>query len=287
MTSTVAVIADSAASLPAALAHKWGVRVVPLSIVVGGVARAEDHDESPARVLADLQSGAAVTTSQPGIEAFRQEYQRAADAGAPGAVVVTIASQLSGTYANAVVASEGAPIPVRVVDSRTMAMAAGFAAIAAASIAREGGSMDDVCAEAERVASGSVCLFTVDTLEYLKRGGRISPAVAAVGNALGVRPVLEIVDGEVRVVDRMRGTTRARVAVMSRIAVAMGTMERPAAAVMALGDQDFGDHAARSLERDVPELGLLVRTPVSAVLAVHTGPGTLAAVAADLPPGVF
>ncbi|MDN4481418.1 DegV family protein [Demequina muriae] len=283
MSGAVAVITDSAASLPPALARTWGIGVVPLQVVIDGEAHDEGERMGADQVIEALIAGREASTSQPSVAAFERAFARAAREGATHVVAVLISSKMSGTVNGARSAAAAADVPVTVVDSRTLAMATGFAAIAAAALAREGAGPAEVAAEAERVARSSQCVFTVDTLDFLRRGGRVSPAVAAVGRVLSVRPVLELVDGEVAMVERVRSTHRARAAVLARAEAAMAPMARPASAVMMLGDASYGDQAAHDLEERHPDLGLLVRTPVSAVLAVHTGPGTFAAVAADLP----
>ena len=283
MSQEVAVITDSAASLPRALAQKWGLDVVPLQIIVDDESFDEGDQIGPAAVLEALVTGSAVSTSQPSVAAFEDAYARAAAAGATHVVAVLISSKLSGTVNCARVAADSASIPVTVVDSQTLAMATGFAAIAAIALAREGGEPHEVAAEAKRVADSSQTIFTVDTLEFLRRGGRMPAAMAAVGRLLSVRPVFEIADGEVAVVQKVRTTGRARQAVLERAEEVMAPMERPAAAVMILGDADQGDKAAANFEAKHQELAMVVSTPVSAVLAVHTGPGTLAVVVADLP----
>ncbi|MFW2514604.1 DegV family protein [Demequina sp. SO4-13] len=283
MPGPVTVVTDSAASLPPELARKWGIGVVPLQVVIDGRARDEGEQIGPDEVLDALTSGRETSTSQPSVGAFENAFARAAAEGATHVVAVLISSKMSGTVNGAQAAAARADVPVTVVDSRTLAMATGFAAVAAAALAREGAGPDEVAAEAERVARGATCVFTVDTLDFLQRGGRVSPAVAAVGRVLSVRPVLELIGGEVEMVERVRSTHRARAAVLARAEAAMVQMAHPASAVLALGAGDYGDQAAGELEARHPELAMLVRTSVSAVLAVHTGPGTLAAVVADLP----
>lgn len=283
MSQEVAVITDSAASLPPALAQKWGLDVVPLQVIVDDEPFDEGEQIDPGAVLEALTSGRAVSTSQPSVAAFEDAYARAAASGATHVVAVLISSKLSGTVNCARVAAESASVPVTVVDTETLAMATGFAAVAAIALAREGATPHEVAAEAARVAASSHSIFTVDTLEFLRRGGRMPAAMAAVGRMLSVRPVFEIVDGEVAVVQKVRTTGRARQAVLARAEEAMAPMERPAAAVMILGDAAQGDRAAENFEAKHHELAMVVSTPVSAVLAVHTGPGTLAVVVADLP----
>jgi DegV family protein with EDD domain len=283
MTPTVAVITDSAASLPADLARTWGIRVVPLQVIVDGVSFAEGADISPADVLRDLESGQTVTTSQPSPHAFEQAYRHAESAGATDVVAVLLAGSLSGTVAAARTAAQHVKIPVTVVDSETVAMATGFAAVAAAALAKTGADATAVADEARRVVRSTVCIFTVDTLEYLRKGGRINPAVAAAGKMLGVRPVLEVVGGEIVVAERVRGTTRARDALLARVDAAVEQYARPAVAVMTLGGDEFAATALEGLRDRHPSLAMALHTPISAVLSAHAGPGTIAAVVADLP----
>lgn len=287
MTPTVAVITDSAASLPAGLAQKWGVRVVPLQVIVDGVSHAEGAEISSDEVLAELVAGRAITTSQPSTAAFEQTYAHAVAAGATAIVAVMISGKLSGTASVAQAAAAAVSVEVTVVDTNTVAMATGYAALAAAALAATGADAEAVANEARKVAASSICMFTVDSLEHLRRGGRISPAVAALGRVLGVRPLLQVENGEVSLFERVRTTARARAALVECADEAIAERVRPALAVMALGDPDYASDAARSLEHAHPRLAMTVRTPVSAVLSAHAGPGALAVVVVDLPSRVF
>ena len=287
MTPRVAVVTDSAASLPAVLAQKWDIRVVPLQIIVDGVAHAEGDEISSDEVLAALVAGSTVTTSQPNAAAFEAAYADAVAAGATAIVAVIMSGKLSGTASVALAAASDARVPVIVVDTETVAMATGYAALAAAALAATGADPDAVADEARRVAASSVCMFTVDDLGHLRRGGRISPAVAAVGRVLGVRPLLEVRGGEIAMLERVRTTARARAALIECADEAIAERVRPAVAVMALGDAEYADDAAAALEDAHPRLAMSVRTPVSAVLSAHAGPGALAVVVVDLPALVF
>ncbi|MFV0633283.1 DegV family protein [Demequina sp.] len=286
MTGSVAVVTDSAASLPSDLVEQWGIRVVPMQVILDDAARLEGEQIGPAEVLKALESGARVTTSQPSIAQFEAAFEQAVAEGASHVVAVLISGKISGTVSGALAAAERADAPVTIVDTSTLAMATGFAALAAAFTARQGGTPEQVAAAAREVAGSTRCLFTVATLEHLRRGGRISPAVAAVGKVLGVRPVLDVHDGEVVVAERVRSTQRARAAVVDLAAQAAAQMAHPAVAVMALGDDEAGDQAVASLSAATPDAVMTIRTEVSAVLAGHAGPGTLAVVVADLPEGL-
>lgn len=282
----VAVITDSAASLPPALAKKWGIAVVALQVIVDKHSFREGEEITPTEVLGHLVAARDVKTSQPSVDAFANAYRRAADAGAGSVVAVLISGEISGTVNAARAAAHGAPIPVEVVDSRTVAMATGFAALAAGALAATGADIMAVAERAREVAATSYCVFTLDSLEYLKRGGRVSATTAAIGNALSLRPVLEIRDGALVVRERVRSTARARATMLATLDAKLDGYARPAAAIMVLGDEQYGTDAALAVERRHPELAMMVRTPVSAVLAAHAGPGALAAVVVDLPAGI-
>ncbi|WP_062303883.1 DegV family protein [Demequina subtropica] len=280
---TVAVIADSAASLPPALAARWGIAVVPLQVMVGDESWAEGigigHDD----VVARLRAGEALTTSQPTPVAFDTAISAAVADGAEGIVLLTLAGTLSGTAEAARAAAARSLVRVEVVDTRTVAMAMGFAAIAAAQAALAGGTVERVADAARTAAATARCVFSVESLDHLRRGGRIGPAVAAVGKVLGIRPVLEVVDGEVIVASRVRSLARARAALHATVDEAVARCSRPAVAVMGVGVDDAAVAMAREIESRHPQVAPVVIGQVSAVLAAHAGPGTLSAVVSDLP----
>lgn len=284
--SRVAVVTDSAASLPPELAVQWGIDVVPLTVIVDDEPFLEGDQISAPQVVAALTDGRSVSTSQPSIEAFSEAFARAASDGADAVVAVLISGEISGTVAGARTAAASAPMRVEVVDSRTVAMGTGFAAIAAAAVARAGGDADAVAAAAREVADSSRCVFTVSTLEYLRRGGRVSPAVAAIGSVLGVRPVLEVRDGVVVPAAKVRSTAKARTHVLDKAREQIADAPRPVVAVLTAGDEVDGRAVADELHRECPQVLSAVHGPISAVLAGHAGPGAFAVVVADMPEAV-
>ncbi len=277
MTERVAVVTDSSAALTDDLVSRWGITVVPLQVMVDGEARLEGVGADG--VLEALLAGKTVTTSQPAVEAFAGAFRAAAAAGATAVVAVLLSSRLSGTVAGARKAADAVSIPVEVVDSRQVALGTGFAALAAAAVARAGASAEDVAATAVEVAASARCVFTVDTLEFLRRGGRLSSAAAAVGRMLQVRPVLEIVDGEVVAAEKVRSTARARETVATRARHAVDTLTRPGVGILTVGDGTYADGTAAAFA----DAAMVVRTDIGAVLAVHAGPGALGVVTAELP----
>lgn len=285
MTGHVAVATDSSACLPSALAHAWGVRVAPLQIIVDDVAYDEGSGISPGDVVAALRAGSKVGTSQPGPMALAALIDDAQRDGASHLVFVTLSAELSGTAAAMRSIAATAAIPVTVVDTRTVTLAAGLAAVSAAALAARGAGPEEVAAEATRVARSALCLFTVESLEYLRRGGRISAATAALGTALGVRPVLQVEDGTVVQVERTRTSAKARAEVLARIAAAAAECASPVVGLMTVsGDDEIAGASASALAG----MGSwpVVPARLSAALAAHGGPGSLVAVVADVHPDV-
>ncbi len=183
MARRVALVADST-SVDPAMADALDVVVVPLQVVIG--ARSDEgSDASPETVAAALKEWSPVSTSRPAPEAFLRVYEAAAANGAEAVLSVHLSGEVSGTYESAELAAKDASLPVHVVDSRQIGMGTGFAVRAAAGALDAGAGVDDA-AEVARRRAETTALFYVDTLEYLRRGGRVGAAAALVGSALAV-----------------------------------------------------------------------------------------------------
>src|SRR3954452_20992979 len=206
----VAVVTDSTAYLPAELNGTYDLTVVPLTVIINGDQGLEGKEISPAEVAPPLSGRrSSVSTSRPSPEQFAEAYRELLDAGAEGVVSVHLSSRLSGTFEAAEMAAAEVGSQVQVVDSMTTGMGLGFAALAAAAAARGGAELDEVKDIAIEHASRVSTLFYADTLEYLRRGGRIGAAGALLGTALSVKPILHVRDGSIVVRDKVRTAGRA------------------------------------------------------------------------------
>ena len=185
------------------------MHVVPLHVVVGGTEHAEGVDIDPAAVAAALRSFTPVSTSRPAPAAFLAAYRAAAEAGADAVVSVHISGDMSSTIGGAAIAAEDSPVPVTVVDSRALGMAMGYAVLTGARLAAGGASAAEVADAVRATCAASTVVFYVDTLEYLRRGGRIGKAGALVGSALSIKPILGLRDGHIVPLERVRTSTRA------------------------------------------------------------------------------
>lgn len=278
-----ALITDSTANLPAPLVEYWQIRVVPVQVIVGERAYEEGRTIGSAEVAAALRDGVPVTTSRPSPGAFLDAYRAAADAGAERIISAHLSADLSGTYESALLAASDAPVPVTVVDSRSVSMGLGFAVIAAARVLKRGGSAKDAAEALRTTAMRSRVLFYVDSLDFLRRGGRIGAAQRMIGSALAVKPILHIAKGRVQPLEKVRTTARA-LARLEDLAVEFSSEQPSSLAVMHLDAEARAQQIAGRIRQRLPEAEVLVGG-VGAVIGSHVGPGAVAVVVSPvLPP---
>jgi len=281
---SVAIVTDSTAYLPASVVDAHGISVVPLHLVIGGTELSEGVDVTTAQVAAALRAFKPVSTSRPSPQAFLDAYEKAAAGGADAIVSVHISADMSSTVESAHLAAQQSPVPVTVVDSRSLGMAMGYAVVSAAELAATGADADAVAAQARSRANASTVVFYVDTLEHLRRGGRIGAASAFLGSALAIKPILGLADGHIRPLEKVRTSARA-----------LGRLEELAndAAERARGEVDVAVHHLDSAVR-AEDLAGRLRQRVSAarevtvvelgaVVGAHVGPGTLAVAVSPRP----
>lgn len=279
----VALVTDSTASLSASTAARHGIRVVPLQVVIGDTAHEEGSEAaSPARIAAALRERRrAVSTSRPGPEVVLAVYEELARAGYDEIVSVHLSGELSGTVESAQLAARRASVPVHVVDTRQVGMGTGFAVLTAADALEAGEPASRAAQLARERGEATTSLFYVDTLEHLRRGGRVGAAAALVGSALAVKPILRLADGRVGAFEKVRTAGKA----LQRLeALAVEAATGPVD--VAVGHLEAGQRASDLVEgltgRLSEQLGgrEVALVEVGAVLAAHVGPGMVAVVVA-------
>lgn len=281
----VAIVTDSTAMLPADLGELADrITVVPLQVIINGTSYDDGAPEtSPDALIEALSGKLSVTTSRPSPALIGEAYAALAADGFDAIVSVHISSELSATYESAMLAARTAPVPVLALDTRVVGPQVGFAVLAAAAVAAEGGSAESARSAAlDRLKAGS-SFFYVDTLEYLRRGGRIGAAAALLGSALAVKPLLSLDDGRVVPHERVRTAERALARLEALAVEAAGAYPGSVEVVVAhLGSPERAARLAGSL---AAELGTRLCGEVrvgelGAVLGAHVGPGLLAVVVA-------
>ena len=277
--SRIVVVTDSTASLPPKVAAERGIVVVPLQVVIGAEVLDEGAEGATPEMVAEaLREFRPVSTSRPSPSVMLEVYERAAREGATAVVSIHLSGDMSGTFESAQLAAREASIPVTAVDTRQVGIATGYAVLAAADALDAGGSAE-VAAEAARTrADASSSLFYVDTLEYLRRGGRIGAAAALFGGALAVKPLLTIEDGVVATREKVRTAARA-LSRLEELAVLAADEQQVDVCVAHLASPDrAGQLTERLTERLADNLsGREVWCgELGAVLGAHVGPGMLA-----------
>lgn len=274
---SVRIVTDSTADLDPKLAAEHDITVVPLSVLFGDEELLDGVDIDSAAFFERLEHETVLpTTSQPSPGAFREVYQRLADDGATEILSIHLSEKLSGTLDSARQGAQGIEgVRIELVDSEFTTLALGLGVLAAAQALEGGASLDEARALAESQFRRTECLFLVDTLEYLRRGGRIGRASEVLGSLLKVKPLLSLQHGEVEPIGRVRTKQKAIDDMLRRIAE-LGPIEQMMAAHAASHD-DFQQvcERMRALAPGVP----LVTGEVGPVIGVHAGPGLLAVAA--------
>ncbi|WP_101609987.1 DegV family protein [Amycolatopsis sp. BJA-103] len=273
MPGPVAVITDSTSCLPVPVAERWGIGVVQVQLQVGEQFDEEnryDRDE----VIGQLRAGTPVKTAPPEVAAFFWAFQDAASKGASAIVSVHISGRMSETVNAAREAAQQVNIPVHVLDSGTTGMSLGFAATSAAKVAAAGGQATRVIDAAERRFRGSREILYVDTLEFLRRGGRIGAAQAFLGSAFSIKPLLTLKNGEVAPLTRVPGQRRALNKLVD-LAVDCAGDQDVEVAITRFGPDERDLEIGGRLRARLPHMVDSTLVDASMILGAHLGPGAI------------
>lgn len=268
----IRIVTDSSCDLPPALVDQYGLEVVPLTIRFGSDEYVDGRDLGPADFWRKLRSSDQLPeTAAPSAGSFLQAFQNLFEGGATGVVALTLSGQLSGTYQSAVIAAEQLGYPIKVLDSRTVSMGLGLPVLAAARAASAGGDLAAVVAAAVDAADGTHVLAALQTLEFLKRGGRIGGAQALVGSLLDIKPLIAVEDGVVNAAGRVRTRSKAKHALNAHV---RDRADRIVEVAVLHGDAADVEPFVESIAGVLPG-----RTPIVSqlgpVVGTHSGPGTL------------
>jgi DegV family protein with EDD domain len=265
----VRIVTDSACDLPQAACDELDVEVVPLTIRFGEreyVDRQELSTEGFWRELA--ASSVLPETAAPSVGAFEEVFRRLRDEGADGIVCINLSGRLSATMQSAQVAAKAleGQTPIEIIDSQSASMGIGNLVMYAARRARDGASVEEIVQEVEDRRARQGLFATLDTLEYLRKGGRIGGAQAMFGSMLSIKPVITVVDGVVEPHGRVRTRSKALRMVLDQIPD--GKVEQISILHALAPDVD---EFLTLLEPKVPDAEVVVGT-IGPVVGVHTGP---------------
>ncbi|HZS16256.1 MAG TPA: DegV family protein [Candidatus Dormibacteraeota bacterium] len=268
-------VADSTADLPASWAEEHRVITVPLKVIFGDEVLVDGVDVDAKAFYERMRSTTKnPTTSQPTPAEFEAAFRTAAADGS-SVVCTTLSAEMSGTYGAAMTARESLPdLDIHVIDTRSVSIGHAGALQAAIDCAESGGALQDVLSTVEEVMRRQRTVFTVETLEYLRRGGRIGGARALLGSVLNIKPVLQILDGRIEPFDRVRTYARALDRMCDEVVAATGEAGRPARVVLGHGDklEDCRMIARRLAPHCQGEPEII---DIGPIVGCHAGPGTI------------
>ncbi len=276
---SVRVVTDSGCDLPPALCDELGIEVVPLTVRFGEESLVDRKDLTAAEFWAKCKAAPALPeTAAPSPGAFEEAYRKALAGGADGVVVVTLSRKMSATIQAAELAVEqvAGDVPVRVVDSANASLGEGMVALLAARAAAAGQDLDEVEQVARSAAGRTTLLAAIETLDNLRRGGRIGGAQALVGGLLSIKPLITVdpaTGGEVAEAGKHRTRAKALNALIDKVR-AIGPVE--ALGVMHAEAPDV-DALLTRLDDMVPREDIVV-ADVGAVIGTHIGPGCIGVV---------
>jgi DegV family protein with EDD domain len=271
----IAVVTDSTAYLPQDLVQKYDIHVVPLTLMLGDRSWRDNVDIDPPAFYQLLEESSGFpTTSQPNAATFQELFARLAESH-EGIVTIVISDELSGTMDSAVAAAAELPgVPIKVIDSRGTSMMLGFPVLAAARVAASGGDLETVAAAAQQLIGKAHIYFVVDTLEYLHRGGRIGAAAKLLGSALNLKPILEIQDGIVKPLTKVRTRRKALDKLFELLEGELTGGGPVHMAVINVAASAEAEALRNELEARFQPVEIM-STEVSPVIGAHAGPGTV------------
>lgn len=268
----VRIVTDSACDLPQAVADELGISIVPLTIRIGGEEFVDRRDLTPKEFWARCAASPTLPeTAAPAPGQFEQVYRDLAADGATGIVVINLSGALSATMQSAELAARSVAdtIPVRVVDSRSVTVGLGIMVVDCARLAQRGAAIDEIVARAEDLAARTRVWGALDTLENLKKGGRIGGAKALLASALAIKPIVEVREGKVEQGGKQRTRTKALAFLVEKLQ-SYGEVENLAVLQADCTDVD------QFVEMLRPHYaGEIIIGDIGPVVGSHTGRGTI------------
>ncbi len=273
----LAIVTDSTCDLPKAELERLGVYRVPLYVNFQGKLWKDWVEINPKDIIEGVSNGAAMpSTSQPSPQDFETTYKEAIAKGAEDILCVTLSGDLSGTFQSATIAAANVSVPVKVFDSRAASIGLGDMVKEAAKLSSQGSSLEQIIKALEHIRDTNYLLFTVSSLDYLQKNGRIGGAQALLGSLLNIRPILTLEDGKVTASGRARGSKKAIRELVDR-AVSYSKTHPRSLVVSFLHIQD--EMAANGLREEFKASGLSFEDrgtyEIGAVIGSHVGPGTV------------
>jgi DegV family protein with EDD domain len=278
MSDKIALITDSTCDIPQELIDQYNIIILPQIVIWGEETLRDRVDITPKEFYRRLETDEELpSTTQPSPGDFQAIYQQAIDQGAEEIVILTVSSEMSGTYQLAKQVGDKMEVPVHVIDSKGPTMSLGWQVLAAARTREQGGTVDEIIAAAEQVRESLVQIVLLDSLKFLQRGGRIGNATRLIGSVLRIKPLVEIdhQEGVVEEAGKARTRKRAIEQMINRFFEQIGSIEKLHIAVLHGDALEEAKTITERIREEYNPVELLINI-TGPVLGVNTGPGALA-----------
>ena len=272
------IVTDSTASLAHYVLERENIKVIGMQITIDQTSFAEFREVSSQAVFAALKNHRDVTTSQPSIGAIRSVYEQCIAEGATEILSIHLSSELSGTYSTCAMVAKEFSVPIHVVDSRSIGLGLGFSVLKASRLQQY--EITEVARQVQELAMQCNVWLYVETLEYLRRGGRLGAAGTMVGGMLQIKPILHVQDGRLLPFEKVRTTSRA-IARLVDLAVesASSATQGVSIGIQHAGNREKAQELALQIGNRMPGTPIMM-SELGAVLSAHVGPGAIGVVVA-------
>jgi DegV family protein with EDD domain len=274
--SNVAIVTDSTAYIPENLLQKYSIHVAPQVLIWGDETFEDGVDILPDEYYKRLETAQIMpSTSQVTPKTFERIFSQLIEQGSQ-ILAILVANKLSGTISSATqIKNEMPKSKIEILDSNTTAMALGFQVLLAARAAADGASMDECISIAKEAQKHTGVVFAVDTLEFLHRGGRIGGASRYLGAALNLKPILEVVDGKIEAIERVRTRKKSLARLLTIVGERIDGNESFRFAAIHANSPEDARYLLQALEEKYNPIETIF-SGVSPVIGTHAGPGTVA-----------
>ena len=274
-TEKIAILVDSCSDVPTPVLQAADMALVPMNVIFRDRVYEDRITITPAEFYR-RQATEPATTSSPTGKRVVEAYHQIEASGYTHVIAVSISAKLSGTYQELKLLAEDSPLVVHVVNTRSVGIGSGFAAIYAAELRDQGRSFDQIVAEVERVTNQTKVFFYVPSLKYLQAGGRIGRVAGLAGTLLNVKPIISCDDeGVYYPIAKVRGEKRTIAKLISLVGDAIGDGQHVSVSVVDGVNPDLREDVLAQLKVKFPQVSQWYSGDVSPALGVHTGPGLI------------
>ncbi|MFA5524487.1 MAG: DegV family protein [Tissierellales bacterium] len=273
------IITDSASDLSSELTRQFRIDVLPLSVLLGDIEYKDGETIDPKELYHNMRAGKVYTTSQVAPQAFKEKFVECAKNNEP-CVYIGFSSELSGTYQSAAIAKEEVleeypDFDITIIDTKCASGGFGLVVLKAAKMAEKGSTKEEIVKATEFNAKHMEHIFTVDDLEYLFRGGRVSRTAAVIGTLLNIKPILHVVDGRLVPLEKTRGRNKVLKRMMEIIEERGKDLDKQTIGLTHGDDIEIATRAKEMMEEKFNCKDFVIRD-VGCSVGAHSGPGTLA-----------